>query len=71
MRLAGLPLPNEPRVTYLAAPLLFVLFLVLATVEEVGWTGYATYSIQERRGALETSLILGLVGATWHLLPLV
>ena len=70
MRLIGLPLPDTPRVPFLAAPLLFVVFFVLAVGEEVGWTGYATDPLQERWGAQTAGIVLGLVGAAWHLVPL-
>lgn len=71
MRLMGLQLPNDARVPFLATPLLFVLFFALAIGEEVGWTGYATDPMQERWSALTTGVVLGLVGAAWHLVPLV
>jgi membrane protease YdiL (CAAX protease family) len=70
-RLMGLPLPDEPYVPILLIPLLFVLFFVLGAGEEVGWTGYATDPVQERWGALTTGIILGSVGAAWHLVPLI
>lgn len=70
MRLMGLPLPEASHVPFLATPLLFVVFFVLAVGEEVGWTGYATDPLQERWGALTAGIVLGLVGAAWHLVPL-
>jgi len=70
-RLMGLPLPDEPYVPVLLIPLLFVLFFVLAVGEEVGWTGYATDPMQERRSALTTGIIVGSVCAIWHFVPLV
>jgi membrane protease YdiL (CAAX protease family) len=70
-RLMGLPLPDNPYVPILQMPLLYVLFFVLGAGEEVGWTGYATDPMQERWGALTTGVILGSVGAAWHLVPLI
>jgi uncharacterized protein len=71
MRLMELPFPDEPYIPFLLIPLLFVLFFILAIGEEVGWTGYATDPMQERWSALTTGIILGLVTAIWHFVPLV
>ena len=70
MALTGLTLSGAP-VAFLATPILFVAFFVLAIGEEAGWTGYATDPLQERWSALTTSIILGLVWATWHFVPLI
>jgi membrane protease YdiL (CAAX protease family) len=67
----GLPLPNEPYIPFLQIPLLLVLFFILAIGEEVGWTGYATDPVQDRWSALTTGIILGLVTALWHFVPLI
>ena len=52
------------------APLLLAtdlaLFWVAATLEEVGWTGYATDRLLAVRGRLATALIIGVVWALWH-----
>lgn len=71
MSLMGLPLPDEPYFPFLLIPLLFVLFFILAIGEEVGWTGYATDPLQDRWSALTTGIILGLVTALWHFVPLI
>jgi uncharacterized protein len=71
MRLMGLPLPNEPHIPFLQIPLLLVLFFILAIGEEVGWTGYATDPMQDRWSALTTAIILGLVTAVWHFVPMI
>jgi uncharacterized protein len=71
MRLMSLPLPDEPFIPFLLIPLLFVLFFMFAIGEEVGWTGYVTDPMQERWSALTTSIILGLVTAMWHFVPLI
>ena len=71
VRLMGIPLPDEPFIPFLLVPLLFALFFVLAIGEEVGWTGYATDPLQDRWSALTTGIILGLVTALWHLVPLI
>ena len=71
MRLMGLPFPDEPYFPFLLIPLLFVLFFILAIGEEVGWTGYVTDPMQGRWNALPTGIILGLVTAIWHFVPLI
>jgi uncharacterized protein len=69
MRLIGVPIPN-PRFSVLAALGLFLAFFVPALGEEMGWSGYVIDPIQERWGALQASLFLGLVWAIWHIVPL-
>lgn len=71
MRAVGLPLSAEWSNPLLAAPLLFVLFFILAIGEEPGWTGYATDPLLERHTALTTGLLLGFVSGLWHLVPLI
>ncbi len=70
MRLMGLPLPT-PQFPVLAAPVMFLAFFVAALGEELGWSGYAIDPMQGRWNALQASILLGLVWATWHIVPLV
>ena len=49
---------------------LFALFFVAATLEELGWTGFVTQPLLKRLGVLTAGLIIGAVAAIWHLLPL-
>jgi uncharacterized protein len=70
MRVMGLPLPT-PQFSVLAALVMFLVFLIAALGEELGWSGYVIDPLQERWSALHASLLLGLVWATWHLVPLV
>ena len=70
MCLTGAPLPDEPSFSMLIVPLLFVVFLVSATVEQLGWQGYAIDRLQDRWNALEAGIIVGLVWAIWHVVPL-
>jgi membrane protease YdiL (CAAX protease family) len=46
--------------------LLFILFFG-PVPEELGWRGYALYSLQDRWNALVASVILGIMWALWHL----
>jgi uncharacterized protein len=70
MRLMGLQVSGRTA-PFLLVPLLFVLFFVLGIGEEVGWMGYAVDPMQERWSALTTSIILGLMAAMWHFVPLI
>src|SRR5690606_29957594 len=65
-RLLGRPLPGLefPIGTILV---LFVVLLIAALAEEIGWMGYATDPLQARWGALGAAIILGLVWAAFHL----
>jgi CAAX protease family protein len=69
MRLTGSPLPN-PHFSLVTIPVLFLVFLGFALAEELGWSGYATDPLQARWGWVRASLVLGVVWAAWHLLPL-
>ena len=51
--------------------MLFVLFFISAIGEESGWSGYLIDPLQQRWGALNGGIVLGLVWAAWHVLPLV
>lgn len=69
IRLMGVPVPAPPLsvVTILA---LFVGLFIGALGEELGWSGYALDPLQERFGALGGALLLGVVWAVWHYVPL-
>jgi membrane protease YdiL (CAAX protease family) len=70
MRLAGDRLP-PPTVPWVTLPVLFTVFLVAALGEELGWMGYVYGPLSEGRSALWSSLLLGVVWAAWHVVPLV
>ena len=71
MRATGLPLPATPHVPLLAAPALFLAFLVAGLCEELGWSGYAADAMLPRWGALRTGVLVGVAAAAWHVIPLV
>jgi membrane protease YdiL (CAAX protease family) len=71
MQLAGLPLPDPINIPFLLVPVFFIMFFIGDAGEELGWTGYAIDPMQNRWGALKAGLILGVVWATWHLIPFV
>ncbi|MBN8949859.1 type II CAAX endopeptidase family protein [Rhizobium sp. 60-20] len=69
MRGVGQTLP-EWQVTTTSIPVLTLLFLFAALGEELGWTGLALPPMQARFGAAGASVVLGLVWAIWHVVPL-
>jgi membrane protease YdiL (CAAX protease family) len=69
MRLMGTPVPG-PQFTLLAPLVLFAMFFVAALGEELGWSGYIIDPLQARWNALWASLLVGAVGAAWHIVPL-
>jgi membrane protease YdiL (CAAX protease family) len=59
------------RFPILAAVGAFLGFFVAAEFEELGWSGYALDPMQARWNALQASIVLGLVWAVFHCVPLV
>ena len=70
MRLMGSPL-LVPQFPVLVALGMLVAFFIAALGEELGWSGYAIDPMQDRWDALQASILLGLVWAVWHIVPLV
>jgi membrane protease YdiL (CAAX protease family) len=68
MPLASLPPPTARALA--ASVMMFLAFFVGALGEELGWSGYVLAPLLTRWNALQASLILGLVGVAWHLVPL-
>ncbi len=48
-------------------PIVFLIFFILQFSEEFGWRGYALDRLQSRWDAFISSLIIGVLWATWHL----
>jgi uncharacterized protein len=69
MRAMGVPLP-APQFAILSTLGLLLGFFVGALAEELGWSGYAIDPMQDRWGALQASVLLGVVWAAWHIVPL-
>ncbi len=70
MRAVGESLPNPAPLTLGIFPM-FGVFFIAALGEEIGWSGYATEPLQRRWGTLTAGILLGLVWAVWHFIPLV
>jgi uncharacterized protein len=68
MRLMGVPLPT-PQFPVPATLGMLLAFFIAALGEELGWSGYVIDPMQDRRGALQASMLLGLVWAAWHIVP--
>lgn len=69
MRWTSLPVPPA-QFHFFPALLMFAAFFIEGLGEELGWSCYAFEPTQERWGALGASLLLGLVGIAWHVIPL-
>lgn len=70
LRLAGSLIP-VPQFSIWTPPVMFMAFFIAALGEELGWMGYAIDPMQDRSNALQASILLGLIWAAWHFLPLV
>ncbi len=70
MHLIGLPLPT-PQFPALVAPAMLLAFFFAALGEELGWSGFVIDPMQDLWSALQASILLGLVWAAWHIVPLV
>jgi hypothetical protein len=69
METSGIALPAPAPLTFAVLPM-FVFFFIGALGEEIGWTGYATEPLRRHWGILIASIMLGIVGAVWHYIPL-
>lgn len=69
MHLVGVPLP-APQFSFARTLTLFVVLFIAALGEELGWSGYALDPLQERFGTLQSSLLIGVIWAVWHFIPL-
>jgi membrane protease YdiL (CAAX protease family) len=70
MRWIGRSLP-DPNISLLLVLVIFIIYFLEAILEELGWQGYLFDSLQNRRGAFQASIIVGLVWQFWHLIPLI
>jgi uncharacterized protein len=65
----GATLPHlelSPRIVLVMVPA----FFAGAFGEELGWSGYMLEPLQNRYGALPAALLIGIVWAVWHFVPL-
>jgi uncharacterized protein len=69
MRALGLPLVAPQLNVWTVAAMLLV-FFVAGVCEELGWSGYVTDLMQARSNALTAAVIIGVVWAVWHWVPL-
>lgn len=60
---------SESTISRLSVFIFFLVYFVGAAGEELGWSGYVIYPLQNRYGALRASIILGFVWAMWHIIP--
>ncbi len=68
MKLLGWHVP-APQVDLVAVALVYLVYLVAAIGEEVGWTIYLTDALQSRYGALGAAVAIGSIWSVWHFIP--
>jgi membrane protease YdiL (CAAX protease family) len=71
-RLVGAPMPDPPLLKELAVrpvtiPVVLILYLLQAGLEELGWRGYMLERVQPAWGSVWGSLVVGIFHALWHL----
>ena len=66
----GVEMP-PPEIALRPLLLLLGLFLVAGLLEELGWTGYALEPLLRRWGIVRAGVVIGLVWAVWHFVPLI
>jgi len=69
LRWMGTPVP-PPQFSLLTALGMFITFFIAGLGEELGWLGYAFDPMELCSNALQAGIILGLIGSTWHVVPL-
>lgn len=60
---------NEPDKPSFILTGLLLGFIGGGILEETGWTGFATPELRKRYGVFKSGLVLGLIWAVWHFLP--
>lgn len=68
MRWRDVPLP-DPEIPIPMVLVFFAVFFIFGIGEELGWMGYVIDPLQKRWGALNASVIMGLIWAIYHLIP--
>ena len=68
--LSGTPLPALQVLPVSAIIPAFALFFIGAVGEEMGWQGYAYPALAKHQSALTAALVIGVVWALWHVIPL-
>ena len=69
VKMTGGVMPTEPKISLLTVFIFFTVYFVGAIGEELGWSGYIIDPLQNRYGALNASIVLGLLWAIWHIIP--
>ena len=58
-----------PQLSALTLIVFFIAYFIGAIGEELGWSGYIINPLQDRYGAFNASMIVGIVWALWHIIP--
>ena len=55
----------------LSIPIFFLIYGISGYCEEIGWTAIMTDILLERRTVILCGLIVGITGASWHIIPFI
>jgi membrane protease YdiL (CAAX protease family) len=69
MRASGKNLPNPAPLTLAVVPM-FIVFVIAALGEEIGWSDYATDQFLSTWKIIPIGILIGVVWAVWHFIPL-
>jgi len=61
------PIVDAPNPLWTIIPLFLQMFVATGMAEEFGWRGYVLPRFQSKWNALTSSIILGLIWASWHI----
>lgn len=62
-------LSTEPSLPFFTICIFFIVYFVGAIGEEIGWSAYVMETMQNKYGAILSSIFLGLIWAIWHIIP--
>lgn len=67
---SGAPIPDKAT-PFFSIPIFLLIYGISGYCEEIGWTAVMTDILLERRTVILCGLIVGVVGASWHIIPFI